>query len=319
MPTTIYDSSQITKRRAEKTISGSFISRISPWNTLPAGQLYVQTPQNQPNTGFAPLLGISQQSIINAVKTGQMTEYRKNDGGCITISSGCPCNIPAIVNSIPSNIIASVDGSLQFTGSNVSYIPSTPTGASFLGAGDFLIQGFFKIPSAFTDGASFKLLEATSGAGQTALVIGKNSGQPHNITLFSSSLPGPIIFFQGNSIVNNNWQFFQFWRTDDDLFFALNGNSGSTSPEQFFNWNNTNITELRITGSGTPSDILVSNIRIGTNSFSVPSIVPTSKLLPINGTILLLNTLSNDPFSDEMDNYTKDNSTGVSWSSDTPF
>lgn len=80
MPTTIYDSSQITKRRAEKTISGSFITRI-------------QNPTN-PNTGYAPMLGISQQSIINAVKTGQMTEYRKNDGGCTNVSVGCPCNIP---------------------------------------------------------------------------------------------------------------------------------------------------------------------------------------------------------------------------------
>jgi hypothetical protein len=77
MPTTIYDSSQITKRRTEKTISGSFITRI-------------QNPTN-PNTGYAPLLGISQQSIINPVKTGQMTEYRKNDGGCTNVSAGCPC------------------------------------------------------------------------------------------------------------------------------------------------------------------------------------------------------------------------------------
>ncbi len=80
MPTTIYDSSLITKRRTEKTISGSFISRI-------------QNPTN-PNTGYAPMLGISQQSIINSVKTGQMTEYRKNSSGCTDISSGCPCSIP---------------------------------------------------------------------------------------------------------------------------------------------------------------------------------------------------------------------------------
>jgi hypothetical protein len=77
MPTTIYDSSQITKRRAQKTIAESFINRI-------------QNPIN-PTTGYAPLLGISYQSIINDVKMGQMTEYRKNDGGCTTISLGCPC------------------------------------------------------------------------------------------------------------------------------------------------------------------------------------------------------------------------------------
>jgi hypothetical protein len=77
MPTTIYDNSLITKRRRDKTISGSFINRI-------------QNPI-QPNTGYAPLLGIYDQSIVNGVKTGQMTEYRKNDGGCTTASEGCPC------------------------------------------------------------------------------------------------------------------------------------------------------------------------------------------------------------------------------------
>ena len=77
MPTTIYDSSLITQRRKNTTISGSFINRI-------------QSITN-PTTGYAPLLGISQQSIINSVITGQMTEYRKNEGGCTTVSIGCPC------------------------------------------------------------------------------------------------------------------------------------------------------------------------------------------------------------------------------------
>jgi hypothetical protein len=79
MPTTIYDSSQITQRRRDKAISNSFITRI-------------QNPTN-PNTGYAPYLGISQQSIINTVKMGQMPFFRKNDGGCTTMSVGCPCGI----------------------------------------------------------------------------------------------------------------------------------------------------------------------------------------------------------------------------------
>ena len=80
MPTTIYDSSLITQRRRDKTVSGSFINRI-------------QNPIN-PTTGSAPLLGISEQSIINTVKNGQMTNYRKNDSGCTTVNLGCPCAIP---------------------------------------------------------------------------------------------------------------------------------------------------------------------------------------------------------------------------------
>ena len=77
MPTTIYDSSLITQRRRDKAISGSFIGRI-------------QNPID-PTTGSAPYLGITEQSIINTVKNGQMKEYRKNDGGCTTLDLGCPC------------------------------------------------------------------------------------------------------------------------------------------------------------------------------------------------------------------------------------
>lgn len=77
MPTTVYDSSLITKRNAAKATSGSFINRIT-------------NPVN-PQTGSAPLLGISQQSIINAVRTGNMPFYRKTDGGCTTVDNGCPC------------------------------------------------------------------------------------------------------------------------------------------------------------------------------------------------------------------------------------
>ena len=73
----MFESSFLTKRRRDKVISGSFINRI-------------QNPTN-PTTGYAPLLGIYDQSIMNSVKTGQMTEYRKNLGGCTTVSEGCPC------------------------------------------------------------------------------------------------------------------------------------------------------------------------------------------------------------------------------------
>jgi hypothetical protein len=86
MPTTIYDSSLITQRRRAKAESGSFINRISPWNTPPAG-----SNTNQPTTGYAPMLGIYDQSIINTVKSGNMKFYRKGDGGCTTVSNGCPC------------------------------------------------------------------------------------------------------------------------------------------------------------------------------------------------------------------------------------
>ena len=92
MPTTIYDSSFITQRKRERAISGSFINRI-------------QNPTN-PTTGSPPLLGTSEQSIINTVKTGQMTQYRKNNG-CVFISPGCPC---------PSSNVHNSNTSIQFAG-----------------------------------------------------------------------------------------------------------------------------------------------------------------------------------------------------------
>ena len=76
----MYDSSNLTKRNRDKTIANSFLSRI-------------QNASN-PTTGSAPLLGITDQSIINAVNTGHMTEYRKNEGGCTTVNVGCPCPPP---------------------------------------------------------------------------------------------------------------------------------------------------------------------------------------------------------------------------------
>ncbi len=83
MPTTIYDSSLITQRRRDKATSGSFITRISPWNNAAA--------TNQPTTGSAPLLGIYDQSIINTVKNGNMAYYTKCEGGNVDINNGCPC------------------------------------------------------------------------------------------------------------------------------------------------------------------------------------------------------------------------------------
>lgn len=77
MPTTIYDSSLLTKRRMNKAKAGDFINRI---------QNYAM-----PNTGYAPRLGISDQSIINDVKDGQMPYYRKGDQGSLAVNNGCPC------------------------------------------------------------------------------------------------------------------------------------------------------------------------------------------------------------------------------------
>ena len=86
MPTTIYDSSLITQRRRDTTTSGSFVSRISPWNIPPS-----RTSTNQPTTSYGPMLGIYDQSIVNTVKNGNMRYYTKTEGGIVAINNGCPC------------------------------------------------------------------------------------------------------------------------------------------------------------------------------------------------------------------------------------
>jgi len=80
MPTTIYDASQITYRRRNKAEAGDFTTRIQNL-----------TYQPQSTTGYAPRLGIYDQSIINQVKRGNMVYYRKGDGGLVTVNNGCPC------------------------------------------------------------------------------------------------------------------------------------------------------------------------------------------------------------------------------------
>lgn len=88
MPTTIFDSSLITQRNKNKAIANSFISRI-------------QNPS--PVNGSAPLLGITEQSIINSVVNGQSIFYRKTDSGCTSVNLGCPC-------AVQSNTIVSGGG-----------------------------------------------------------------------------------------------------------------------------------------------------------------------------------------------------------------
>ena len=80
MPTNIYDSSSITQRRRDTAVAGSFINRIQ--NSV------------NPVTGYGPLPGIFDQSIINTVKNGHMTTYKTSLMGVTEVSTGCPSCVP---------------------------------------------------------------------------------------------------------------------------------------------------------------------------------------------------------------------------------
>jgi hypothetical protein len=67
MPTAIYDSSLLTRRRDDKFVTKSFLSRIQP--PLPNFP-----PQN--TTQYGPPTGVYDDSILNKLKNGQPAEYR---------------------------------------------------------------------------------------------------------------------------------------------------------------------------------------------------------------------------------------------------
>jgi hypothetical protein len=83
MSTTIYDSSLLTMRKKQRAESGEFINRAALNNTTTA-------KLNKP-------LGIYDQSVINDVRQGQMSFYRKGNG-VYTVDNGCPC---AVVQTNP--------------------------------------------------------------------------------------------------------------------------------------------------------------------------------------------------------------------------
>jgi hypothetical protein len=78
MTSTPFDSSTLTKRLQDKTISYSFIIRSQD--------------KKKPQQGSAPLLGIKDASIMSSVRTGHMTEFKQNLSGSFTIDTGCPCD-----------------------------------------------------------------------------------------------------------------------------------------------------------------------------------------------------------------------------------
>ena len=73
MPTTIYDASQVTKRRMARVESGDAAVRQQQY--LPI---------------YAAHLGIYDQSIVNTVRMGRMVEYQKRSGAIVAFN-GCPC------------------------------------------------------------------------------------------------------------------------------------------------------------------------------------------------------------------------------------
>ena len=171
----IYDSSHLTHRRQEKAIAGSFISRL-----LPPSQ-----------TSYGPLPGIYDGSIMNAVKTGSVTQYTRYPT-CIGISPGCPCpELNASLSTYPyiPAIPGAVSGITFTIGSIiVSWIP--PTGGPFQYQVTPYINGVAQ-KSITTSKTTYKFTKLQEGKPYTFTVCAMNAGGQGPIVPSTSYIIAP--------------------------------------------------------------------------------------------------------------------------------
>jgi hypothetical protein len=78
MPTTVYDSSLLTKRKMAKVNSYDFNTRIA-----------------NGKSGFNPQMGNYDASSVPVVDYGNVRTYTKILSGCVQINNGCPCGVLA--------------------------------------------------------------------------------------------------------------------------------------------------------------------------------------------------------------------------------
>jgi hypothetical protein len=187
MPTYICDASQITKRKAEKTIAGSFISRMYPPNGTNGN------PIRQPQQGSASFLGISDSSIMNSVKTGNMTEYSRYSA-CVNISPGCPC--PELNASLSqSPFVPSIPGQVSgitFTVGSIILSWKAPTS----GTGPFTYQitpslNGVSLPPVYTTDTTYRFTNLQDLQPYTFSVTAMNSAGSGPIKISPTILAPP--------------------------------------------------------------------------------------------------------------------------------
>jgi hypothetical protein len=180
MSNRIYDSSQLTKRRAEKAVAGSFLTRMYPTN-----------PSIQPQQGAPPLLGDYDSSVMYAVKTGSMTEYTRYPT-CVGISPGCPCpELNASLVPGPPAIPGPVSGITFTVGSIiVSWNPPTTGEGPFTYLVTPFLNGVAQTPVTTTE-TSYRFTEISEWAPYTFNVCAMNSLGTGPIIPSSSYFLGP--------------------------------------------------------------------------------------------------------------------------------
>ena len=158
MTNRVYDSSFLTMRKAEKAVANSF---LSPYGT-------------QSMRGSLPLLGIKDSSIMYAVKTGGMTEYKRFDT-CYGIDVGCPCAATnkSVIDGNPA-LPGYVSGIVFTVGSIIVSWQLPTTGlAPFSYVGTPYLNGV-ALPSVTTSALTYRFVGLQEGMPYTYTVCAMN-------------------------------------------------------------------------------------------------------------------------------------------------
>ena len=184
-----YDSSQLTHRRAQRAIAGSFLS----------------VDNNQVMLGSRPMRGIKDSSIIYSVKEGQSTQFTRFPL-CVGISSGCPCEaLNADLAQPPYDIPGAVSG-ITFTVGSIIVSWTAPT----TGSGPFTYRvtpylNGVALPSVTTTETTYRFLSLEAMQPYTFTVSAINQGGAGPVITTPSFVAPPsdlAAILSGNGLIS---------------------------------------------------------------------------------------------------------------------
>ena len=191
MTNRVYDSSFLTMRKAEKAVANSFLSP------------YGLTANTQYMRGSQPLLGIKDSSIMYAVKTGGMTEY-KRFSNCYGIDVGCPCAATnaSVIAGNPA-LPGFVSGIVFTVG---SIIVSWQAPVSGVGPFSYTVVPYLNgvaLPAVSTSNLSYRFTDLEEGMPYTFTVCAVNSAGAGPAMMSTAFLAPPenlSLILQGSNV-----------------------------------------------------------------------------------------------------------------------
>ena len=131
-----YCASAVTQRRQTKAIASSFINRIQNGS--------------QSTTSYGPLQGNFDQSVVQAVISGQQTQYRRSEENCVVVDPGCPCGVASISSPVTGCGPVNYNSywATNITGTDVEQAYSTTVSS----CGNTYVVGYYSTTSLITPG-----------------------------------------------------------------------------------------------------------------------------------------------------------------------